>query len=397
MPSSLAIDGGTPVRGKLLPYGKQCVDEEDIAAVTEVLRSDWLTTGPKVEEFEKAFAAFVGAAEAVAVSNGTAAVHAALHALHIGPGDEVILPAMTFAATANAIVFCGGKPVFADCDPETLLLDPKSVEAAFTERTKAVITVDYAGQPSDYDALRAVTDRRHVPLVSDACHALGGLDKGRTIGSIADLNTFSFHPVKPMTTGEGGMITTHDHHFAKAMREFRNHCLTSDHRERHNAGTWFYEMSDLGYNYRLTDIQCALGISQLKHIPAWTARRQEIAAEYDSAFSDLPQLTPVAKRSDVSHASHLYVIRLQPKKLRVSRDEVFKALRAENIGVNVHYIPVHLHPYYQEHHGTKPGMCPHAEEAYRHIISLPMFAGMTNLDANDVVEAVRKVLKAYAS
>jgi len=391
---SLAIDGGTPVRTTILPYGRQSVDEEDIAAVTEVLRSDWLTTGPKVAEFEKAFAAFTGAKEAVAVNNGTAALHTAMYALNIQPGDEVIVPTMTFAATANAVVFQGGKPVFCDCDPETLLIDVRDVERKITKRTKAVVAVDYAGQPCDYDALRSICAKHHLALVSDACHALGALYHGRPVGSLADLSTFSFHPVKPLTTGEGGMITTDNVEYAARMRRFRNHGLTSDHRERHEQGSWFYEMTDLGYNERLTDFQCALGLSQLKKVPLWTKKRQEIAQKYDAAFRDLP-LDSLGVRDGVSHAYHLYVARLRLAELSADRTQVFKALRAEGLGVNVHYIPVHMHPFYRDRFGTKKGDCPVAESAYESMLSLPIFAAMTQKDSDDVIEAVTKVLTFY--
>ncbi len=391
----LAIHGGTPVRRTLLPYGRQCLDEDDIAAVVEVLCSGWLTTGPKVAEFEETFARTVGAKHAVAVSSGTAALHTAMYAIGIGPGDEVIVPAMTFAASANCVVFQGGTPVFADVDPDTLLLDPAQVEARITPRTKAIIAVDYAGQPCDYDTLQAIARRHGLTLVADACHALGGGYRGRPVGSLADVNTFSFHPVKHITAGEGGMVTTDDPELARRMRTFRNHGITSDHRQREKAGSWFYEMADLGYNYRLTDFQCALGISQLRKVPGWVAHRQEIARRYDAAFTEIPAVRPLGVRGDVSHAYHLYVIQLDLAQLRATRAEVFAALRAEGIGVNVHYIPVHLHPFYREKFGTGPGMCPVAEQAYEQIISLPIFPRMTDKDVEDVIAAVRKVIVAY--
>lgn len=391
----LAIEGGKPVRGTLLPYGHQWIDEDDVQAVIEVLRSDWLTTGPKVADFERAFANTVGAKEAVAVSSGTAALHAAVYTLGIGPGDEVIVPPMTFAATANCVVFQGGIPIFADVDPNTLLLDPAQVEMKITPRTKAIIAVDYAGQPCEYTALRAIADRHGLWLVADACHALGATYKGRPVGSLAHLSTFSFHPVKHITTGEGGMITTDDPHLARQMRVFRNHGITTDHRQREAQGSWFYEMVDLGYNYRLTDIQCALGTSQLRKLPDWVARRQAIARQYDAAFAEIPSVEPLRVREDVSHAYHLYVIRLNLTELRATRADVFSALRAEGIGVNVHYIPVHLHPFYREQFGAGPGMCPVAEAAYEEIISLPLFPRMTDHDVEDVVSAVRKVVEVY--
>jgi len=405
----LAIDGGEPVRKNLLPYGHQWIDEADIQAVAEVLRSDWLTTGPKVGEFERAFVDFVGAKEAVAVNNGTAALHTAMYAADIGAGDsargitkdenipraEVIVPPMTFASTANCIVFQGGTPVFADVDPETLLIDPAQVEAKITPRTKAIIAVDYAGQPCDYDALRAIADRHGLTLVADACHALGGSYKGRPVGSLADLNSFSFHPVKHITTGEGGMITTDDPELAQRMRIFRNHGITTDHRQREQQGSWFYEMVDLGYNYRLTDIQCALGISQLRKLSRWVKRRQEIARCYDQAFAEIPTVEPLEVRKDVSHAYHIYMIRLNLAQLRVTRAKVFSALRAEGIGVNVHYIPVHLHPFYRERFGTGPGLCPVAEAVYEGLITLPMFPAMTDADVDDVILAISKVISTY--
>ncbi|MFA6039783.1 MAG: UDP-4-amino-4,6-dideoxy-N-acetyl-beta-L-altrosamine transaminase [Candidatus Peribacteraceae bacterium] len=396
MPAPLAVHGGTPVRPTLLPYGRQCVDGDDVAAVDAILRSDWLTTGPKVEEFEKAFAAFTGTQHAVAVSNGTAALHTAVQALGIGEGDEVIVPTMTFAATVNAVLFQGGTPVFVDSSPDTLCIDPKQVERALTPRTKAVIAMDYGGQPCDYAALRAIADKRKLPILADACHALGGMLDGRPVGSLADLSTFSFHPVKPMTTGEGGMVTTDDAALAQRMRRFRNHCLTTDHRERHEKGSYAYEVQELGYNYRLTDFQCALGLSQLKKVPAWTERRQRIASLYSESFAGMDTLHPLAVRKGLIHAYHLYVILLNPETLTASRDEIFKALRAENIGVNVHYIPVHLHPYYRKRFGTKEGMYPVAEEAFEKMITLPLFAGMNDVDAQDVITAVNKTTAFYA-
>lgn len=390
----LALNGGSPVRETVLPYGHQSLDDDDIAAVAEVLRSDWLTTGPKIAEFEQAFAEFVGTKEAVAVNSGTAALHAAIYALNVQRGDEVIVPAMTFAASANCVVYQGGTPVFADVDPETLLLDAEQVEAKITPHTKAIMAVDYAGQPCDYDALREIANRHGLSLIADACHALGGSYQGRPVGSLAHLSTFSFHPVKHITTGEGGMISTDDSVLAQRMRTFRNHGITTDHRQREAQGSWFYEMVDLGYNYRLTDFQCALGTRQLHHLPAWVARRQEIARHYDDAFASIPEVKPLRVRPDVSHAYHLYVIQLNTERLSADRAVIFRSLRAEGIGVNVHYIPVHWHPYYQRL-GYKKGDCQVAESAYERIISLPIFPAMTDCDIKDVIKAVNKVISAY--
>lgn len=372
----------------MIPYGKQLIDEQDVEAVVEVLRSDWLTTGPKVPEFEEVFARFVGSRYAVAVSSGTAALHTAVFVAGIGPGDEVIVPPMTFAATANAVVFQRGTPVFADVDPDTLLLDPGKAEAKITPRTKAIIAVDYAGQPCDYDSLRAITDHHRLLLIADACHALGATYKGRKVGALADLNVFSFHPVKHITTGEGGMITTDDQKLAERMRLFRNHGISTDHRQRDVQGSWFYEMMELGYNYRITDFQCALGMSQLKKLPGWIKRRHEIAHRYDEAFSILPRIKPLSVRSMAFHAYHLYVVRLNLEGTDLKRGMVFKQLRENGIGVNVHYIPVHLHPFYRAHFETHPGMCPVAERAYEEIISLPMYSGLSDAEQDYVIQKI---------
>lgn len=395
MTVKLAIDGGRPVRETPLPYGRQWLDEEDISAVVEVLRSDWLTTGPRIGDFERAFAGFVHSGEAVAVNSGTAALHAAMHAVGVKPGDEVIVPPMTFAASANCIVFQGATPVFADVDPSTLLIDPAQVEARITPRTKAIIAVDYAGQACDYDALNLIANQHGIILVADACHALGGCLKERRVGTLASLNTFSLHPVKHVTTGEGGVVTTEDPKLAQRMRVFRNHGITSDHRQREQVGSWFYEMMELGYNYRITDFQCALGMSQLRRLESWIDRRREIARRYDAAFAEMPPVKPLKVRDGVLHAYHLYVIRLDLAQLRTTRARVFAALRAEGIGVNVHYIPVHLHPFYRERFGFGPGLCPVAELAYEHILTLPIFPRMTEGDLTSVIDAVYKVLNYY--
>ena len=372
----------------MIPYGRQLIDAEDIQAVVDVLKSDWLTTGPKIGEFESAFADVGGAKYAVAVNSGTAALHAAMFALGIGPGDEVIVPAMTFAATANCVVFQGGTPVFADVDPDTLLIDPSSVENRISPKTRAVIAVDYAGQPCDYDTLAAIARKYNLALVADACHSLGGRYKDRPVGSLALLSAFSFHPVKHITTGEGGMITTDDPKLAEKMRRFRNHGITTDHRQRNAQGSWFYEMVDLGYNYRITDFQCALGLTQLKKLSGWVMRRREIATRYEAAFPNMPSVCPLAVRPDVGHAYHLYVVRLNG----IDRETVFNGLRAEGIGVNVHYIPVHLHPFYQQRFGTSPGLCPAAEQAYNEIITLPVFPGMNDDMVDSVIEAMKNVI-----
>jgi perosamine synthetase len=393
----LAINGGRPVRGELLPYGHQTIEQQDVDAVAEILRSDWLTTGPSVGAFEQEFARVTTSANAVAVSSGTAALHAAVFAAGVGPGDEVIVPAMTFASSANVVVFQGGTPVFADVDPNTLLIDPVDVERRVTERTKAIIAVDYTGQPCAYDELRAIASARRLLLIADACHSLGAAYRDRLVGTLADLSAFSFHPVKHITTGEGGMVTTDDRERARRMRGFRNHGITLDHHQRDALGSWYYEMVDLGYNYRLTDIGCALGIAQLNRLGAWLERRRAIAAKYDRAFAGMPAGKPLAVRSSVRHAYHLYVVRFDRSRLKADRAGIFAALRAEGIGVNVHYIPVHLHPYYRSRFKTARDLCPVAEAAYEEIVSLPMFPAMSDDDVRDVIEAVTKVVGAYAA
>jgi perosamine synthetase len=380
-------------RRAFIPYGRQAVDGEDIRAVQEVLESDWLTTGPKIAEFEGLVSRYVDARFAVAVNSGTAGLHSAMFALGIGPGDEVICPPMTFAATANCILYRGAMPVFVDVEPGTLLIDPPKVKASITPRTKAIIGVDYAGQPCAWDALREIAGRYRLALVADGCHALGAEFRGMKVGSLADLTVFSFHPVKHITTGEGGMIVTDDRELAERMRAFRNHGITSDHRERGQRETWLYEMNDLGFNYRITDFQCALGISQLRKLPGWLARRREIAARYDAAFADVAWLKPLAVRPECAHAYHLYVVEIDAGASPLSRSALFQVLRRAGIGANVHYIPVHLHPYYREHLGTGPGLCPAAEAAYERILSLPIYPGMTDAEQEFVIDCLRGVME----
>ena len=391
----LAVDGGTPVRDTLLPYGHQSIDDADIQSVVKVLKGDWLTTGPVVNQFEKAVAEYVGAKDAVVVNSGTAALHAAAFAAGIGPGDGVIVTPMTFAASANCILYMGGRPVFADVSANTLNIDPAEIEKKITPHTKAIVAVDYTGQPCDFDAIRLIAEKHNLVVIEDAAHALGATYRGRKIGTLNELTTLSFHPVKHITTGEGGMIVTDSPDLAAQMRAFRSHGITGDFRQREEVGSWSYEMVGLGYNYRLPDINCALGISQLTKINGWLAKRRAIAARYRQAFADLPGVELLDVSPDVEPAWHLFVIKLNLDQLSVARKQVFAALRAENIGVNVHYIPVHWHPYYQKL-GYTHGLCPVAESAYERLLSLPMFSGMSDADVDVVVVALHKVLTAYA-
>ena len=368
-----------------LPYGRQYIDESDIEAVAEALRSDFITTGPLVVEFEKKISDRVGARHGVAVSSGTAALHAAMYALDVKPGDEVIVPPITFAATSNSVIYQGGTPVFCDVSPDTLLIDTQKIRDAITPRTKAIVAVDYAGQPCDWDELKKIADENNLSLVADSCHALGATYKGRPCGSLADITVFSFHPVKHITTGEGGMAVTNDEKLAERLRRFRGHGITSTASEREKIGAWKYEMVDLGYNYRLSDIQCALGISQLKKLDGWLKKRDELAKIYAEALKG-SKANPLKVNENSSHAWHLYTVKVP------NRDKTFKKMREKGIGVNVHYSPVHLHPYYREKFGHKPGEFPIAEEAATEILTLPLWPGMEKENVLRVVDALNEAL-----
>lgn len=386
-----AILGGRPVRERMLPYGRQDVSEADIQAVVETLRGDWLTNGPTVARFEEAFAARVGARFAVALSSGTAALHGAAAVAGLGKGDEVILSPLTFLASANCLLYCGATPVFADIDPTTLNLDPKSVEGKLSPRTKAILPVHFAGLPCDMDAIHAVARSRNLFVIEDAAHALGAEWKGKPVGSLSLVTTFSFHPVKHITTGEGGMVTTGDPALSARLRRFRNHGIEREVRQR--QATWRQDMVDFGFNYRLTDLQSALGLSQLTRLAASLKRREAIAAQYHQAFTGRPEVIAAPTHPTARHAWHIYPLRLDPDRLREDRESIFQALRAENIGVSVHYLPVHLHPFYQERFGTGQGMCPAAEAAADRLLTLPIFPRMTDQDVADVIAAVGKVIR----
>ena len=374
---------------KFIPYGRQSIDKSDIDAVVEVLKSDWLTTGPKVDDFEKAICDYTSAKYAVAVNSGTAGLHAAMFAAGVGKGDEVIVTTMTFAASANCIVYQGGTPVFADILPDTLLIDPEHVESLITSRTKAIIAVDYAGQPCDYDRLNEIADKHGLLLVADACHSIGGKYKGKNVGTLADMSVFSFHPVKHITTGEGGMITTDNEELYNKLKLFRNHGISTDHRQRSESGSWFYEMIELGYNCRITDFQCALGISQLAKLDLWVERRKEIAERYHGVFISCNNISPLMVDDHLSHAYHLYVVKIGFDQNK-DKSEFFKYMKDNGVGINVHYIPVHLHPYYQKIYDTKPGLCPVAETAYEEIVSLPLYSSLTVEDQRYVIDTITR-------
>jgi perosamine synthetase len=352
------------------------------------LRSPWLTTGPLVGEFEAGFASASEAGHAVAFSNGTAALHGVMHAHDIGPGDEIIVPANTFVASANCALYQGATPVFADVEESTLLLDPADVESKITERTRGIVSVDYAGQPCDYKALNEIATRRGIFLHADACHALGAKYRGRAVGSLAATSSFSFHPVKPITTAEGGMVTTDNAECAQRLRVFRNHGIVSDFRSREAAGTWEYDMVELGYNCRLSDLQCALGIAQLKRLDEFIASRQRAAAFYDAQLSEFDWIRPIEIKPDRTSGFHLYVGRLGG--IAAGRQaEIFQFMRGRGIGVHVMYKPVYQHSYYRERFGDRTGLCPRAEEAYRSILVLPIFPQITDAELETVIDALR--------
>lgn len=385
-----------PVKETYLPYGRQTIDEQDIEAVVQVLKSDYLTTGPAIAAFEKKVADYVGAKYAVAFSNGTSALHGACFAAGIGAGAEVITTPMTFAASANCVLYQGGTVVFADIDSKTYNINPTEIEMKITEKTKAIIPVDFTGQPVELKKIIEIAKQHNLIVIEDAAHALGATYKNKRIGSISDMTMFSFHPVKHITSGEGGMIVTNRREYYEKLLQFRSHGITRDaDKLNENHGPWYYEMQFLGYNYRMTDIQAALGSSQMNKLDMFVGKRREIVEKYNEAFKDMSQIT-IPFQSSVGESSwHLYIIRLHLDKLNVGRKEIFVALQKQNIGVNVHYIPVHLLPYYQQL-GYKKGSLPNAERLYEEFITLPLFPAMTEQDVSDVITTVKKTIEVYA-
>jgi UDP-4-amino-4,6-dideoxy-N-acetyl-beta-L-altrosamine transaminase len=391
----LAINGGKPVRNTYLPYGRQWIDDEDIKEVINTLKSDYLTTGPKIKEFEEKVAAYTKTQYAVAIVNGTAALHAACFAAGIGPGDEVITTPITFAASANCILYCGAKPVFADIDPRTYNIDPEDIKRKITPKTKAIIPVHYTGQPVDIDEINKIAKQNNLIVIADGAHALGAEYKGSIVGPQTDMMTLSFHPVKHITTGEGGMILTTNKDYYEKLKLFRAHGITRDKNLiTKNEGPWYYEQQYLGYNYRITDIQAALGISQMNKLDNFLKIRRKYAQMYNNAFKDIEELIIPYQLPYTNSSWHIYVLQLRLEKLKVGRREIYEALLKENIGVNVHYIPVYYHPYYKKL-GYKKGLCPNAEHLYERIITLPLFPKMTEEDVHDVITAVKKVINYY--
>ncbi len=391
-----AICGGTPVRDTQIYYGHQYIDEADIQAVVDVMRSDYLTCGPKIRELEEKLCRITGAKYAVVCSNGTAALHIAALAAGIKKGDEVITTPITFAASANCALYCGATPVFADINEETYNIDPECVRALTTERTRAVVAVDYTGQSVELDKLLQHCRDNNLVLIEDGAHVIGTRYNGRYNGSIADMTTLSFHPVKTVTCGEGGAVLTNSEEYYKKLLLYRSHGITRDleQMEHESDGPWYYEQITLGMNYRLTDMQAALLISQLDKLPMFSARRKEIVKAYNEAFSKLPQIIVQKEIPESDTTRHLYILRLNTKRLSIGRKEFFEALGAENVCCNVHYIPTYYFPYYEKL-GYKRGLCPKAEKLYDEIISLPLYYAMLDQDVQDVIRAVTKIAEYF--
>ncbi len=392
----LAINGGTPVRKEKLYYGKQWIDEDDVKAVAEALTDDLITCGPRVAALEKKLCEVTGAKFAVAVSNGTAALHCACIAAGIGAGDEVITSPITFAASANCAVYVGATPVFADIDPETYNINPDSIEAHITDKTKAVVAVAYTGQSVEYDRIQKICDKHGLILITDAAHAIGTKYNGQPVGSIGDMTCFSFHPVKTVTSGEGGAITTNDPELYRKLRLASQHGIVRnpDDLVHESDGAWYYEMQELGFNYRLTDIQSALLISQLDKLQKFSDRRKEIVNKYNEAFKDVPEIIVQKEIPESDTTRHLYVIQLDLDKLKCTRREFFDALSAENVQPQVHYVPVYFFPFYEKR-GYNKGLCPEAEKLYNGMMSIPLYPLMTDSDVDDVITAVKKVVEGY--
>lgn len=391
-----AIEGGKPVREKKIYYGHQYLDDSDYEAVVEVLKSDYLTCGPKINELENKLCKLTGAKYAVVCSNGTAALHMAAMAAGLKEGDELITTPITFAASANCALYVGATPVFADINEETYNIDPDSVEAHITPNTKAVVAVDYTGQAVELDRLTKICKENNLVLIEDGAHSVGTLYDGKGVGSIADMTTFSFHPVKTITGGEGGAVLTNSEEYYKKLLLARSHGITRDTElmENESEGPWYYEMVDMGYNYRMTDIQAGLIISQLDKLDKFKARRKEIVEKYNEAFSKIDAIKVQKEIPQSDTARHLYILRLDTEKLTINRRQFFDALGAENVICNVHYIPVYYFPHYQKL-GYKKGLCPKAEALYDSMMSLPLYYSMTDSDVSDVVEAVTKIATYY--
>ncbi|MBQ6095330.1 MAG: UDP-4-amino-4,6-dideoxy-N-acetyl-beta-L-altrosamine transaminase [Lachnospiraceae bacterium] len=392
----LAIFGGKPVREKKIFYGRQCVEQDDVDAVVETLASDYVTCGPKIVELEKKLCEVTGAKYAVAVCNGTAALHLAAMAAGFGPGDEVIVSSITFAASANCVRYCGATPVFADINNETYNIDPECIRRLITPKTKGIVAVDFTGQATELDEIRRICKEHNLILIEDAAHAMGTKYNGQPVGSIADMTCFSFHPVKTVTCGEGGAITTNDEALYRHLARLRTHGITRNTEEMVHPtdALWYNEQVELGFNYRLTDFQAAMLISQLKKLPKFSARRKEIVAAYDEAFSKIPEIQVQKEIPESDTTRHLYILRLRLEKLTCDRRQFFDALYAENTCPQVHYLPVYWHSYYEKL-GYPKGLCPNAERFYESSMSIPLYYSLTDEEVRDVIRAVEKVVAYY--
>lgn len=392
----LAIFGGTPVRESPIFYGKQCIEQDDIDAVVETLKGPLITCGPRVEALEEKLCQVTGAKYAVVVANGTAALHLAALAAGFGEGDEVIVSSITFAASSNCVLYCGAKPVFADIRPDTYNIDPEAVEKLITPRTRGIVAVDFTGQSVEHDALGEICRKHGLVLIEDAAHAIGTKYKGRPIGSIADMTCFSFHPVKTVTGGEGGAITTNDEKLYRRLMRVRTHGITRVMEEMVHPtdAAWYNEQVELGYNYRMTDFQAALLLSQLQKLPKFAARRREIVEKYNEAFSRMPELTVQREIPESDTVRHLYILRLNLERLNCDRRQFFDAMYAENTCPQVHYLPVYWHSYYEKL-GYGKGLCPNAEKYYNEVMSIPLYYSLTDYEVDDVIRAVGKVIAYY--
>lgn len=392
----LALFGGEPIRETPIYYGKQCIEQDDIDAVTDALRSPLITCGPRVERLERELCRITGAKYAVVVANGTAALHLAALAAGFGKGDEVIVSSITFAASANCILYAGATPVFADIDPATYNIDPASVRRLITPRTKGIVAVDFTGQSVQQDDLREICREHGLTLVEDAAHSIGTCYKGQPVGSLADMTCFSFHPVKTVTAGEGGAVTTNDEGLYRRILRLRTHGITRRQEEMAHPtdALWYNEQVELGFNYRMTDFQAALLISQLSKLKRFSQRRKEIAARYDKAFSEMPELALQKEIPESDTTRHLYVIRLNPDRLACDRRQFFDALYAENVCPQVHYMPVYWHSYY-ERLGYEKGLCPQAERYYEWAMSIPLYYSLSDDEVDDTIRAVKKVAAHY--
>lgn len=388
------------MKDKFYPYGHQSINDDDIKEIVDVLKSDWVTQGPKVQEFEKAVANYCDVKHAVAVSNGTAALHLACLSINLNEKDEGITSTNSFAASANCIAYCGARPVLADIKRKTFDIDPVQIKKKITEKTKVLIPVDFAGQPYDYEIIYEIASDNNIKIISDAAHSIGAEfkvnKKTYKTGScqFSDLSIFSFHPVKNITTGEGGIITTNNDEFYEKLLMLRTHGITKDPRFlKNNHGPWYYEMQMLGYNYRITDFQCALGLSQLKKLDRFIKRRREIAQLYNEYFENVEEINTPVEKENVVHVYHLYIIQINKKLVKKSKKRIFEDLRKLNIGVQLHYIPIHYHPFYKENYGYKEGDFPVAEDYYQNAISIPIYWGLTNEDIGEIVSRIKTNLK----